>query len=44
LPTINEVMLKALAHNICCLVHAMFELGINPSFERESQQADPVGI
>jgi transposase/predicted nucleic acid-binding Zn finger protein len=30
---INEVMLKALAHNICCLIHAMFELGINPSLE-----------
>jgi len=29
---INEVLLKALAHNICCLIHAMFELGVTPQF------------
>lgn len=29
---VNEVLLKVLAHNIRCLIHATFELGINPSF------------
>jgi hypothetical protein len=29
---INELLLKVLAHNIRCLIHGMYELGINPSF------------
>jgi hypothetical protein len=29
---INEVLLKVLAHNIRCLIHAMAELNIAPSF------------
>jgi hypothetical protein len=29
---INELLLKVLAHNIRCLVHSMYELGIDPSF------------
>ncbi len=29
---VNEVLLKVLAHNIRCLIHSMYELGINPSF------------
>jgi transposase len=29
---INEVLCKALCFNLSCLVHAMFELGIEPSF------------
>lgn len=28
----NEVRAKVVAHNICCVVHAMYELGINPEF------------
>jgi hypothetical protein len=28
----NEVLCKVLCHNICCLVSAMYELGINPRF------------
>jgi transposase len=28
---VNEVLLKVLAHNIRCLIHAMAELGIAPS-------------
>lgn len=28
----NEVLLKCLAHNLSCLVHAMYELGIDPDF------------
>jgi transposase len=26
----NEVLAKILCHNICCLIHAMYELGIEP--------------
>jgi transposase len=29
---INEVLLKVLCHNLCCLVGAMYELGIGPDF------------
>lgn len=29
---INEALLKVLCHNICCLVGAMYELGIEPDF------------
>jgi transposase len=29
---INEVLLKVLAHNLRCLIHSMYEIGINPSF------------
>lgn len=28
----NEVLCKILCHNICCVIHEMFELGIDPSF------------
>jgi transposase len=28
----NEVLCKVLLHNLTCLVHAMHELGIEPSF------------
>jgi transposase len=33
---INEVLLKVLAHNMRCLIHAMAELGIAPSLEKTS--------
>ncbi len=29
---VNEVLLKCLAHNLSCLVHAIHELGIEPTF------------
>jgi transposase len=29
---INEALLKVLCHNICCLVGAMYELGVEPDF------------
>jgi transposase len=29
---INETLLKVLCHNICCLVSAMYELGVEPDF------------
>ncbi|HEY0395403.1 MAG TPA: transposase [Candidatus Elarobacter sp.] len=28
----NEVLCKVLAHNLCCLVQAFFELGVEPRF------------
>ena len=28
----NEVLCKCLCHNICCLISAMYELGITPEF------------
>ena len=29
---VNEVLCKFLCHNICCLIHAVFELGIEATF------------
>ncbi|HKC64682.1 MAG TPA: transposase [Pyrinomonadaceae bacterium] len=29
---INEALCKVLCHNICCLIQAMFELGLKPKF------------
>lgn len=31
----NEVLCKVLCHNLCCLVSAMYELGIEPTFASE---------
>ena len=30
----NEVLCKILCHNICCLISAMYELGIQPEFDK----------
>ena len=32
---INECLCKILCHNICCLIHAFYELGIKPKFWNE---------
>ena len=32
----NEVLAKIVCHNICCLISAMYELGINPEFAQAS--------
>lgn len=32
---INEALLKVLCHNICRLIHAMYELGVEPTFCEE---------
>lgn len=32
----NEVLCKMVCHNICCLIQAMYELGIEPTFWTES--------
>lgn len=29
---INEALCKVLCHNICCLINAMYELGLKPKF------------
>jgi hypothetical protein len=29
---VNEVLCKLLCHNLCCLVHATYELGIGATF------------
>jgi hypothetical protein len=28
----NEVLCKVLCHNLCCVIQAIYELGIEPSF------------
>lgn len=32
----NEVLCKILAHNICCVIQSIYELGIEPNFWEES--------
>lgn len=32
---INEALCKVLCHNICCLIQAMYELGLKPKFYAE---------
>jgi hypothetical protein len=29
---VKEALAKVLCHNICCLIHSMYELGIVPEF------------
>jgi transposase len=29
---INEALCKVLCHNICCLIHSMYELNLKPKF------------
>ena len=36
---INEVLCKALAHNICVLIQEMYELGIDPTFIKCAKMA-----
>ena len=36
----NEVLCKVLCHNICCLIHSMFELGIEARFWGDATQPD----
>ena len=38
----NEVLCKILCHNICCLIHAMYELNIEPTFWAEKPVAHKV--
>lgn len=36
----NEALAKLLCHNICCLIHSMFELGIEAKFWDEADLAE----
>jgi len=38
---VNEVLLKLLCHNICCLIQSMYELGITPEFIPEDVRTMP---
>lgn len=33
---LNEALCKVLAHNLCCVIQSMYELGIDPTFRTES--------
>jgi hypothetical protein len=33
---VNETLAKLLAHNIVCVIHEMYELGIDPRFSAKS--------
>jgi transposase len=33
---VNEVLCKILAHNLCCVIQSIYELGIEPTFWNES--------
>ncbi len=32
---VNEVLCKVLAHNLCCVIQSIYELGIEPTFWTE---------
>ena len=32
---VNEVLCKVLAHNLCCVIQSMYELGIEATFASE---------
>lgn len=34
---VNEILCKAICHNVACLVHEMRELGIKPEFPNSTQ-------
>jgi transposase len=36
----NEVLAKLVCHNLCCLISAMYELGLTPQFPAEGQADD----
>jgi hypothetical protein len=38
----NEVLFKVLAHNVRCLIHAMHELGIDPTFGADASKAEVI--
>jgi hypothetical protein len=36
----NEALCKLLAHNLCCLISAWYELGIEPLFTKRQPESD----
>jgi hypothetical protein len=40
----NEVLAKILCHNLCCLISAWYELGIEPVFGRPAPAGEPTNI
>jgi len=38
----NEVFCKILCHNICCLIHSIFELGIQAKFWDKTVETEPM--
>jgi hypothetical protein len=39
LAMMNEVLAKLVCHNLCCLISAMYEMGVNPVFWVDQAQA-----
>ena len=37
---VNEVLLKALCHNLSCVTHAMYEFGVEPTFWVQGPQPE----
>ena len=35
----NEVLAKLVCHNICCLISAIYEMGVDPVFWVDKAQA-----
>jgi len=40
---LNGALCKVLAHNLCCVIQSMYELGIDPTFRTESEAVRKVG-
>ncbi len=40
----NEILCKAIAHNICCLVAAYYELGIEKAFCTKAQETGKISV
>jgi hypothetical protein len=40
----NEILCKVLAHNLCCLISAIFELGLQPTFCAETTLAQKPSV
>jgi transposase len=36
---VNEILCKLIAHNLCCLVHAFYELGVEATFWQQGAAA-----
>ena len=41
---VNEVLVKILCHNVTCLIRAMYELGVEPTFGTESSVVPKVAL